>query len=80
MKLVKLSVFALAFGLFATSCGGNKEEAKTNDSAAMATAAEATPATTAPVADTAAKAADTAKKMDAAAPAKTEVKTETKKK
>jgi hypothetical protein len=72
MKFVKLSIVAMAMGLFVASCGNNENaENKTEDSTAMAPAPEATPAPapaaadTAMKADTAAKAAtaDTAKKM-----------------
>ena len=78
MKFVKLSIFALTMGLFIASCGNgeNKEAAKT-DTAATAPAPEATPAAApaATPADTttaaaATPAADTAKKAEAAAPAK----------
>jgi hypothetical protein len=58
MKLVKLSVFALTLGIFATSCGGGNAETPKTDSAAMAPAPAPAPAPAA---------VDTAKKMDSAA-------------
>lgn len=71
MKFVKLSILAMAMGLFVTSCGNNenKDAAATNDSAAMAPAAPAptapapAPADTMHKMDTTAHMADTAKKM-----------------
>lgn len=71
MKSLKLAAFALAFGIFAASCGGNKEaEAPVTDTTATeAPAPEAQPEVApAPAADTtaakteAAPAADTTKK------------------
>jgi len=68
MKFVKMSIFALTLGLFATSCGnsGNAEGEK-KDTAAAQPAPAAAPAP-APAADTAKK-MDTAKAAPAAAPA-----------
>lgn len=73
MKSLKLAAFALAFGIFAASCGGNKEaESAPVDSTATAPAPEAQPEVApAPAADTTVKteaapattpAADTTKK------------------
>ncbi len=71
MKSLKLAAFALAFGIFAASCGGNKEaEAPTTDTATEAPAPEPQPEvapTPAPTDTTAAKTevapvADTTKK------------------
>ena len=51
MKLVKLGVFALAFGLFAASCGNDSSTTNetTTDTAAMAPAAPVETAPAAPV-------------------------------
>jgi len=45
MKLIKMSLFALTMGIFATSCGNSSNAAKsTADSAAAAPAPTAAPA------------------------------------
>ncbi|MBS1584998.1 MAG: hypothetical protein JSS82_05570 [Bacteroidetes bacterium] len=78
MKFVKLSIVAMALGLFVTSCGNNESETKTTDS--TATTAAPAPAPAPAPADTAMKAADTMKAAPAAdTTKKTEVKTEVKK-
>ncbi len=65
MKSLKLAAFALAFGIFAASCGGNKEA----ESAPVDTTAAA-PETPAEVAPAAPVAADTTPKTETpAAPA-----------
>ncbi len=79
MKLVKLSVLALAMGLFVASCGNGNGDAPKTDTA---TPPPAAPPATPPPADTTAKPADTTKPADAAKPAdvKMEEKKEEKKK
>lgn len=53
MKSLKLAAFALAFGIFAASCGGNKEAESTPVDTTAAPAPEAQPevAPAAPVTD-----------------------------
>ena len=62
MKFVKLSLFALTLGLFATSCGEGSGEAAKTDTVAAPAPAPAPEAAPAP-------AVDTTKKMDSAAAA-----------
>ncbi len=53
MKFVKVSMLALAMGVFAASCGGNKtEEAPAADTAMMAPAPAPVDTMAAPAADT----------------------------
>lgn len=55
MKIVKLSIIALAMGLFAASCGNGSESTKMADSTATSTSTVTTPPAASPAPDTMAK-------------------------